>query len=115
MSLRLLSSLLVAIAMIFAPLGMPAMAKGTMRMPAAAAVHHGPMAGEGHCDGQQPQPDHPVKAADKNCCAAMCHAMVVPPGLAALPAFPTPRERPAPDRFRQGYLGEIATPPPRPA
>ena len=115
MSFRLLSSLLVAIAMLVAPLGMPAMAKGTVRMPAAAAAHHGQMAGKGHCDEQQPQPGHPVKAADKNCCAAMCHAMVVPPGMAELPAFHAPRERFAPDRFRPGYLSEIATPPPRTA
>ena len=105
---RLVASLLLAIAMMVAPLGVPAMAEAS-----APVSHHGPMAGEGgHCD-EQTQPDRPHKAADKSCCAAMCLGVVVPSGAAELPAYHAPRERPAPDRFRLGYLGEIATPPPK--
>lgn len=118
MIIRRLFALLFAIAMTLAPLGMPAMAEAASP---PAAAHHGAMAGTEHCD-DQPQPDrhqekhqsqHQGGAADKSCCAAMCVAVVVPSGAAQLPAYHGPRERPAPDRFRLGYLGEIATPPPR--
>lgn len=108
MTLRRLFALLFAVAMMAAPLGMPAMAEA-----AVPASHHDMTGGEsGHCD-EQPRPDQPGKAADKSCCAAMCVAVVVPVGAGELADFHPPRERPAPDRFRRGYLGEIATPPPR--
>jgi hypothetical protein len=108
---RRLFALLLAIAMTVAPVGMPAMAQAAP----PAAAHHGAMAGEAHCDEQREQPQQHHKAADKSCCAAMCVAVVVPSGAADLPALHGPSERPAPDRFRFGHLGEIATPPPRSA
>jgi len=99
--------------MTLAPLGMPAMAEAASP---PAAAHQGAMAGSAHCDEQQLPDRHQGKhhgAADKSCCAAMCVAVVVPSGAADLPAYHGPRQRPAPDRFQLGHLGEIATPPPR--
>jgi hypothetical protein len=54
-------------------------------------------------------------AADKSCCAAMCIAVVVPAGEPGLTQYHGLRERPASDQHRRGFLGEIATPPPRSA
>ena len=103
--IRRLSALLIALAMSFAPLGMPAMAE-------AAPASHDQMSMSGHCD-QQPQPDRHHKAADKNCCAAMCLAVVVPAGSAELAQFHPPGQRPRSDAGRRGFLAEIATPPPK--
>jgi hypothetical protein len=104
-----LFALLLVVAMSLAPLGMPAMAEA-----ATPAAHHGAMAKQvgGHCD-QQPQPTQHHKASDKGCCAAMCVAMVAPTGAAELPAYHAARERLASDNDRHGFLGEIATPPPK--
>ena len=103
---RFFLAMIMALALTLGPLAMPA-GKAT-----AAAAHHGEMATTDHCD-QQPQPDRQDRA-DKDCCVAGCTAVAVllVPALesAALPGL---RERPAPDHFRLGYLGEIATPPPR--
>lgn len=104
---RLSALLLLAIAMTLAPLGMPAMAEA-----AAQAGDHAAMAGQGPCD-DAPTPRDQHKGADKSCCAAMCVAVVVPSGAAEPVAYHAPHNRPAPDRFRRGYLGEIATPPPK--
>lgn len=104
---RRLFALLFAVAMTLAPLGMPAMAEA-----AAAATHHGDMAGQEHCD-DQPRPDRHQSTADKSCCVAMCVAVVVPAGVAELAQYRAMRERPAADVERRGFLGEIATPPPK--
>jgi hypothetical protein len=110
MSFRLLLTLLFAAAMSFAPLAMG----GAM---AAAPAHHGPTAQHGDMAGHCPdQPDHgkPAKAADKGCCAAMCLGVATAPASPGEPpAFVSLDARPDPDRFRRGFLGEIATPPPR--
>ena len=107
MTFRPLFAALLALVMALAPFGMPAMAEAAIPMP-----HHGATAGQGHCD-QQPRPDHHRKAAEKNCCTAMCVAMVVPATGTDLPSYPDVRERPASDLDRCDFLGEIATPPPR--
>ena len=110
MSLRLLLTMLLAVAMSFAPLAMG----GAM---AAAPAHHGTMAQHGDRAGHCPdQSDHgkPAKAAEQGCCAAMCLGIAVAPASPGEPLAFTPiNARPAPDRFRRGFLGEIATPPPR--
>jgi Ni/Co efflux regulator RcnB len=106
-TIRRLLAALLALAMAFAPLGMPAMAEAAM-----PAAHHGEMAGQSHCD-RQPRPDQHHKAAGKDCCVAMCIAVVVPDGVAELPTYHASRERPASDLDRRGFLGEIATPPPK--
>lgn len=129
MSFRRFFALLLALAMIAAPLGMPAMAQMTVAEPATQSRHgemagrgegsqgsghaqHGGKAAGGHCDEQQ-TPDHQGKAADKSCCVAMCVAVVVPAAAAELPAHHAVRERPASDLDPRGFLGEVATPPPR--
>ncbi len=109
MTIRRFLAMLFAVAIMAAPLGVPAMAEART---APAEAHHGARAGPAHCD-EQPAPDQPKKAADKSCCAAMCVAVVVPQGSGAFAGYHGPSERPAPDQFRLGYLGEIATPPPR--
>ena len=107
-TIRRLFALLVAMAISLAPVGMPAMA---VAQDVPASQHHGDMAGPMHCDEQQPDGQQPE--GDQNCCAAMCFGVVVPQGGAPLAAYHGPTDRPARDRFRLGYLGEIATPPPR--
>ena len=107
MIFRRFFALLLALAMTLAPLGVPAMAKV-----ATQATHHGEMASQGHCD-QRPQPDQHHKAADKSCCVAMCVAVVAPSGSCELPHYHAARERPASDLDLRGFLGEIATPPPK--
>ncbi len=107
MVVRRLFALLFAVAMSLAPLGMPAMAEA-----ATPASHHGSMAKQAHCD-QQPRPTQHHKAGDKGCCVAMCVAVVAPSGVAGLSQYHSARERPASDNDRRGFLGEIATPPPR--
>lgn len=107
MILRRLFALLIGLAMALAPLGMPAMAQ------AAPDSHHDLVMKQGHCD-EQPAPDHHGRAAsDKDCCVAMCIAVVAPSGAADLPDYHPARARPASDLDRRGFLGEIATPPPR--
>jgi hypothetical protein len=105
MGFRRFLALLFAVAISFAPLGQGAMAEA-----AAPTSHHAAKAG--HCD-QQSQPDQHHKAADKSCCAAMCLAVVVPHGASDLAPYHPIRERPASELDRRGFLGEIATPPPR--
>jgi hypothetical protein len=114
---RFFLTAIFALAMALGPLAMP----GEVAMAAAPASHHG-MTGGGmvvaeHCP-DQPQRDRQDREgqADKGCCIAGCMAVAAFPTPAFEPArLPASRERPAPDRFRLGYLGEIATPPPRSA
>lgn len=106
-------AMVVALALALGPIAMPAMAEAATAAPAA---HHGGQAGADHCDeqGQADRQDRQDKAA-KDCCVAMCVAVVVPAGAAELPDYHPARERPVSDLYRLGYLGEIATPPPRAA
>ena len=105
-TLRRLFALLLTFAMTFAPLGMPAMAEVT-----TPAAHQHSMANSGHCEQQKPNQHH--KAVDKDCCVAMCIAVVIPAGMAVLAYYHASRERPVSDLDRRGFLGEIATPPPK--
>ena len=107
MSFHRLFLALIGFALALAPLGVPSMAT-------TPPGHHGDMVNRGHCD-QQSQPDQHHKAADKSCCVAMCIAMVIPSGTADLPIYHPARQRLASDLDRHGFLGEIATPPPRAA
>lgn len=110
MSLYRFFAMLFALMIIAAPLAMPAGAEAAMP---AAASHHGEMAKQGHCDGE-PAQDHHGKAADKGCCTAMCMAVAVAPATAVEPShYGALTLRPGAAPFRRGYLGEIATPPPR--
>ena len=109
---RMLSVMLIALAMLSAPL---TMREGAAMAAPAAAMHHGePAAMPDHCE-EQGSPDKPAKAMGDNCCVATCVAVVVPAGTAELPAYHPLVRRPTSDSARLGVLAEIATPPPRTA
>ncbi|MDQ3143285.1 MAG: hypothetical protein M3Q57_00180 [Pseudomonadota bacterium] len=108
MSISKLFAILIAAAMLFAPFAMqgPAMA-------AMPSDHHGQMMVEGHCE-EPTGTEKDSKPADKPCCAAMCSAAAIPaPGLYAKRVFAPLPATPLAANFYQGFLGEIATPPPR--
>ena len=106
MRLRLLFLTLIAFAMALAPLAMP-----LGEAMAASAGHHQAM-NAGHCP-DAPMPSH-HQQSEKSCCVAGCMALAALPVPADEPAMiGRTIERPALDHFRRGYLGEIATPPPR--
>lgn len=115
MTLRLFLTVLMALALTLGSLAMP----GGAAMAAPLVPHHDPVdaeaMGPGHCDEPQPaeSQDGGGKAA-KGCCVAGCVAVADLPG-ASLGSGTVPglRLRLARDRFRLGYIGEIATPPPR--
>lgn len=110
MSLRLLFAMLIAVAMLFAPL---AMQSGAAMAMAPAPDHHAQMMEGGHCGGQ-PATHHDGKAMDKSCCAAMCAAVAIAPALRVEPHALAPEvERPGLDLFRRSFLAELPTPPPR--
>jgi hypothetical protein len=101
--------MLIAMAMAVVP---PAIADG-QAMAAPAAAHHEQATTAGHC-GSTSDEQKPSKSADHGCCTAMCLGIAVAPAVVEEPpAFAAMIARPAPDRFRRGFLGEIATPPPR--
>lgn len=108
-SLRPFFAVLLAFAMLFAPLAMQSGAAMAM----APADHQGQMMESGHC-GEQPAKSHHGKAMDKSCCAAMCAAVAVTPPVTLEPhALAKHIERPALDQFQHSYLAELPTPPPR--
>lgn len=106
---RPLSALLIALAMLFAPL---AMAGGGMMAKAPAPDHHAQMQAEGHC-GDEPA-ESQGKADDGACCVAACTGLALEPAIAAEPplAAATAR-RPSPDSLRRSFLAKLPTPPPR--
>ncbi|MFL6739880.1 MAG: hypothetical protein ACJ8E4_02890 [Sphingomicrobium sp.] len=109
--LREIFAMMVAMAMALAPLAMP-MGKAE----AAPAGDHQAMNADmnraEHCP-DAPKPGHPAQT-DKSCCVAGCIAPAILPAPAeAADLAGSAPARPAADRFRPGYLGEIATPPPR--
>lgn len=106
MLLRLLSSLLVALAMLIAPV---AMAGGAMAKPVTAAA--APADHFGHCD---EAPEDERKAPVHMSCASSCAAMpAVQPQVPDL-AAPAPAAPPlAPGNGLNGIAPEAETPPPR--
>ena len=108
-SLRSLFAMLIAFAMLFAPVALQTGAAMAM----APADHHAQMMETGHC-GEQPAKSHDGKAMDKSCCAAMCTAVAVAPSVEIEPHAHAPSvERPALDQFQHSFLAELPTPPPR--
>lgn len=108
-SLRPLLAMLVAFAMLFAPLSLQSGAAMAM----APADHHSQKMKSDHC-GEQPSKSQDGKSMDKPCCAAMCAAAAV----TALPSvepqiFARMVQRPALDLFHHSFLAELPTPPPR--
>jgi hypothetical protein len=111
MSIRPLFAMLVAFAMLFAPLATQGGA--AMAMP-NTPDHHAQMMESGHCQSLPSKADHHGKTDGKSCCISMCIGLAVAP---AAPATATDMQI-APATFTVAtihlpYLGEIATPPPR--
>lgn len=110
MSLRPLFGILLAFAMLFAPLGL---SSGSAVAMAPSADHHAQMMDSGHCGERPAKGDHD-KAPDKSCCVAMCAAVTVPPAASIEPhIFPQSIERPSLVQFDHSFLAELPTPPPR--
>lgn len=108
-SLRPLFAMLIAFAMLFAPVALQSGAAMAM----APADRHAQMMGAGHC-GKQPAKSQPGKMVDKACCAAMCTAVAVTPSVTLEPqVFAVDSRRPSPNQFHRSYLAELPTPPPR--
>jgi hypothetical protein len=112
MGIHKLFAILVAVAVLFAPALMRA---GEAH--AATPDHAAQMMEAGHC---KAPPSHPGnhdsdKSKHKSCCLSMCAAAAIAaPAAATLDDF-VPKSTynlPPPADYR-GYLGEIATPPPR--
>ena len=108
-SFRPFYAMLIAFALLFAPLAMQSGAAMAM----APADHQAQMMETGHC-GEQPAKSHDGKAMDKSCCAAMCAAVAVAPSVKAEPHALAPSvQRPALDQCQHSFLAELPTPPPR--
>ncbi|HEY1146261.1 MAG TPA: hypothetical protein VGE84_07975 [Allosphingosinicella sp.] len=109
MGIGKLLGLLVALSVLFAP-SVAAAADRAM----AAATHDMPMMEMGHCDAPPSGQADQDKNAGHSCCLSMCMGVAVTPGSPATekmvvqvqPTF-------VPPRSLLGFLGEIATPPPR--
>ena len=86
---------------------------GTATASAATMNHDMQMMEMGHCS-SPPSSQHDGKGMAKNCCIAMCMAVAIAP---AVPAQPNEIHHQASyfavPKSWHGYLGEIATPPPR--
>lgn len=109
MSFRALFAMLLAIALLFAPLAI----QSGRAMAMAPADHHAQMMESGHC-GEQPAKDQEGKPADKSCCVAMCTAIAVAPAMPVEPlAFAEGNDRPSLTQFHHSFLAELPTPPPR--
>ena len=111
MSFRRLLAILFAVAMIAAPLAMPAgeaMAAAPMAMD-----HDGEQAMADHCGGKADPGQHGKQVGD-GCCAAMCLGIALTPAAAGdLPAYAGVALRPSADQFHHSYLARLPTPPPR--
>lgn len=108
-SFRQLSAIMIAFAMLFAPL---AMETGSA-MAMAPADHQSQMMEKGHC-GDQPAQSQNGKAMGKSCCVAMCTAVALTTA-APVEQLPFARivDRPSLEQFHHSYLAKLATPPPR--
>lgn len=107
--LRQIFAILIAFAMLFAPL---AMETGSA-MAMAPADHQSQMMAQGHC-GDQPAQDQDGKMMGKSCCVAMCAAVALTaPDPVEQLAFAEIVDRPSIEQFHHSYLAKLATPPPR--
>lgn len=108
-TIRTLFALFAALAVLIAPLSSPATAAV-----AASPEHHAQMAANGHCETTPADPGAPDEAPAKSCCVATCAAVAVAPSGSTGELEPRVAAAVFPIATRHlGYLGEIATPPPR--
>lgn len=87
---------------------------GTATASAATMNHDMQMMEMGHCS-SPPASEHDGNSMPKQCCVAMCMATVAvaPSAPEELPLVKQPAMTFALPQSHEGYLGEIATPPPR--
>jgi hypothetical protein len=108
-NMRAIFSILIAAAMLFAPLAMQSGAAMAM----APTDHHAQMMDKGHC-GKSSSSDKDSGKASKSCCVAMCAAVAVTPLASVEPhAYVSVSPSVTPQDFQFGYFGELPTPPPR--
>ena len=108
-SLRPLFAILIAFAMLFAPLA----TQSGSAMAMGPADHQSQMMNQGHCS-DQPTGGKDSKMPGKSCCVAMCTAVAVAPVSPVEPlAFERVADRPSLVQFHHSYLAKLATPPPR--
>lgn len=105
--MRPIFAVLIALAMLFAPLAM----QGAMA--AAPSDHHAQSMDMTHCSSQS-EDGKLDQTVDQSCCAAMCAGMALAPATTGDLAI---RERapdlPATEQFGRGFVAKLATPPPR--
>jgi hypothetical protein len=110
MTLRQLSAVMIAVAMLFAPV---AMASGSAMAMPPTADHHAQAIDSGHCE-EQPGPSKDSHSDEQPCCAAMCTGIAVAPAGPAEPlALAASPDRPSPSGLGHSFLAELPTPPPR--
>ena len=111
MSVQKLFAILVALAVLVAPAF-----TGAGEALAATPDHHAQVMEEGHCQMPPANSDDHDKAPIKSCCVAMCLAVAITPDVSSAVVAPALAAAyfAAPGSWH-GYLGEIATPPPRQA
>lgn len=108
-NVRALFLILIAAAMLFAPVALQSGAAMAM----APTDHHAQMMEKGHC-GDQKGDHHGKMSGGKNCCTAMCSGVAVNIGeTAELHHFMASEPVPTPVEFRFNFLAKLPTPPPR--
>ncbi len=108
-TIRTLFALLMALAVLIAPA--PSAMGAAM---AAIPDHHAQMAPDDHCATTPADSGASDEAPAKSCCVATCTAVAVAPSgsIGELQPRVAPAVFPIATHYL-GYLGEIATPPPR--
>jgi hypothetical protein len=110
MSIRPLLAILIALAMLFAPI---AGGSGEVMAMPPAADHHAQVVEGGHC-GEQPAKSDDGKTDEMSCCIAMCTAVALAPVEPIGPqAMASAVDQPSLVQPVHGFLAELPTPPPR--
>ena len=110
MRFRAFVAVLLAFAMLFAPL---VATSGSAMGMAPSAEHHGRTMESRECGDQRTDGDHD-KSPEKPCCIAMCAAVAIAPSsFVEQHVFPRSDERASLVQLAHGFLAELPTPPPR--
>jgi len=110
-NLRPFFAILIAVAMLFAPLAM----QSGSAMAAMPADQHSQKMEKSHC-GDQPSKGAEQKSTGKSCCVATCTAIAIAPLSSSAPMMFL-RVVGQSGLYRAGlsFLAKLPTPPPRPA
>lgn len=107
-SIRSLFAILIAAAMLFAPLATQDGSAMAMAPAAQAQVIE-----KGHCQ-EQPAKGSDHNPASKSCCVAMCASLAIALAAPVQPfAYARSADQPAIEQFGRSFLAELPTPPPR--